>query len=595
MKTIILCGGQGTRMKEETEFKPKPLVLVGGKPILWHIMKIYSYYGYNEFILALGYKGDMIKDYFLNWRTFLNDFTLDAKNNQVTFHNNDCDDFKITFAETGLETLTGERVRRLKKYIGDEDFMVTYGDGVADVNIKELVKFHQKQNTIGTIIGVHKESRFGLISREAESGKANNYCQNDVKEFESNNFKDFVNGGYMVFKNEVFDYVEKDSMIEQAFIPLISKSQLSVFAHEGNWKCMDTYKEVEEMNELCEKNPFWKVWEKNLLIAEPSETPVIQSNLQGKNILVTGATGLVGPHLVEQLLTLKPNKVVCLTRSKDPNSYFYINKLDEKTICAYGDLNDKDRIFNIVTKYEIDYIFHIGAQAIVPTAMVNPGEAINTNVIGTLNILEAVRLSPRIKAVVIASSDKAYGKQCDNAVETEPMAGDHPYDVSKSCTDLIARTYAKTYNLPVTVSRFGNIYGPGDLNTNRIIPGIMKSILTGETLELRSDGTFVRDYIYVKDVVAGYIQLAEKIDQSKGEAFNFGAGHNFSVLDLINRIGSILNKTIDYRITNNQQNEIPVQSLNFSKANQLLDWKPNYTFEAGVRETFEWYKKHLSQ
>ena len=260
MKTIILCGGQGTRMKEETEFKPKPLVLVGGKPILWHIMKIYAYYGYNEFILALGYRGDMIKEYFLHWNTFLNDFTLNTKTNELTFHNNDCDDFKVTFAETGLDSLTGERVRRLKHYVGDEDFMLTYGDGVGNIDIRKLVEFHRRQGTIGTITGVHKESRFGLISVDSHSGKAKDFHQDKVKDFEPDDFNDYVNGGFMVFKHEALDLIKSDSMIEHVFAPLMELGELSVFPHEGRWKPMDTHKEVQEMNELWVNDPFWKVW-----------------------------------------------------------------------------------------------------------------------------------------------------------------------------------------------------------------------------------------------------------------------------------------------------------------------------------------------
>jgi len=260
MKTIILCGGEGTRMKEETEFKPKPLVLVGGKPILWHIMKIYAHYGYNDFILALGYRGDMIKEYFLHLNTLLNDFTLNVRNNELTFHNNDCDDFRVTFVETGLTSLTGERVRRLKQYVGGEDFMLTYGDGVGDIDIQKLVEFHQRQGTIATITGVHKESRFGLLSVDPQSGKANDFSQAKVKDFEQGDFTDVVNGGFMVFKNELFDLIEPDSMIEQVFVPLAERGELSVFTHTGRWKPMDTAKEAKEMNELWDREPFWKVW-----------------------------------------------------------------------------------------------------------------------------------------------------------------------------------------------------------------------------------------------------------------------------------------------------------------------------------------------
>jgi len=319
------------------------------------------------------------------------------------------------------------------------------------------------------------------------------------------------------------------------------------------------------------------------------------SNLIGKNILVTGGTGLVGSHLVEKLLTMNVDNIICLVREKDPKSYFYQHKFDEKVVTVYGDLNDKERIFNIVTKYEIDYIFHLGAQAIVATAFVNPYEAFTSNIMGTVHVLEAARLSPRIQGVVVASSDKAYGKKCDNATEDNPMAGNHPYDVSKSCTDLIARTYFHTYGTPVTVSRFGNIYGPGDLNMNRIIPGIMKSLIDNVRLEVRSDGTFLRDYVYVKDVVDGYIVLAEKIDIAKGEAFNFSSGYNFSVLDLISKIGNILNKKVDYKIVNNQKNEIPAQSLNFEKANRILGWKADSIFDESIKETYEWYKDYFLQ
>ncbi|MFA5108975.1 MAG: GDP-mannose 4,6-dehydratase [Patescibacteria group bacterium] len=312
---------------------------------------------------------------------------------------------------------------------------------------------------------------------------------------------------------------------------------------------------------------------------------------KGRNILITGATGLVGGHIAEKLVEQEA-AVFITRRSKDFRSYFMEKNLDQKTISAICDIKDYNRVFDVVSKYEIEYIFHIAAQPIVPTAFINPREALETNIMGTVNILEAARHCPSIKGIVVASSDKAYGKKCDNATEVAAMAGDHPYDVSKSCADLITRTYAKTYGLPVAVSRFGNIYGPGDLNINRIIPGIMKALIFDETLEIRSDGTFVRDYVYVKDVADGYILLMENIDKARGEAFNFSTGYNFSVLQLIEKVSEVVDKKCKYKISNNQKNEIPFQSLNYEKAAEVLGWKSNYTFEEGVKETFEWYKKY---
>lgn len=259
MKTIILCGGIGYRLKEETEFKPKPMVLIGGKPILWHIMKIYAHFGLSEFIVALGYKGEYIKDYFLNQKYFLHDFTLMTKSGTARIHRENTDgrrvdDFKITFVDTGQETLPGERILRCRDYIpqGDEDFMVTYGDGVGDINIKELVKFHQSQNTIGTITGVYPRSKYGLL-------KINR--KNVVTRFvEKPILVDRVNGGFMVFKKKFFEYLKPGELEHPALKRLIKERQLSVYLHDGFWHSMDTYADVENLNKYWQEDPKWKVW-----------------------------------------------------------------------------------------------------------------------------------------------------------------------------------------------------------------------------------------------------------------------------------------------------------------------------------------------
>jgi glucose-1-phosphate cytidylyltransferase len=259
MKVIILSGGIGYRLKEETEFKPKPMVLIGGKPILWHIMKIYSHYGFNEFVIALGYKGDYIKDYFLNQKYFLHDFTLQTKTGLTRIHRNKTDsklidDFKITFVDTGLDTLPGERILRTKDYIPhNEDFMVTYGDGVGDINIRELYLFHKKQKTIGTITGVYPRSKYGLVRI--------NKWKIITKFVEKPVLREWVNGGFMVFKYDFFRYLRKGELEHQALKRIIKERELSLYVHKGFWHCMDTYADVDHLNAYWKETPPpWKIW-----------------------------------------------------------------------------------------------------------------------------------------------------------------------------------------------------------------------------------------------------------------------------------------------------------------------------------------------
>lgn len=258
MKTIILCGGIGYRLKEETEFKPKPMVAIGGKPILWHIMKIYSHYGFNDFIIALGYKGDYIKQYFLNQQLYAYNFALNTKSGNTKVYKRtgrDNDNFKITFIDTGEEALPGERILKIKKYIPKEDecFMVTYGDGVSNVDVNKIIKFHKKQKTIGTIIGVHPRSKYGLISVD-DKMLAARFKEKPV-------LKEWVNGGFMVFNRRALDFFKEGEMEHEGLKRLIAINQLSVFKHEGFWHSMDTYPDVDSLNKLWNENPEWKVWQ----------------------------------------------------------------------------------------------------------------------------------------------------------------------------------------------------------------------------------------------------------------------------------------------------------------------------------------------
>lgn len=310
------------------------------------------------------------------------------------------------------------------------------------------------------------------------------------------------------------------------------------------------------------------------------------------NVLVTGGTGFVGSHLVEELVK-QHARVIIPVRSFDPYSYFATQKLNQKAVLVNVDIKNFTQVMDIVTKYDIRTIFHLAAQAIVETAYHNPRETYATNVMGTVNVLESARLYSKVKAIVVASSDKAYGKKGQRYVESDPLRGDHPYESSKSAADLIAQTYFKTYQLPVVITRFGNIYGEGDLNFSRIIPGIMQSIITNKPLSIRSNGKFVRDYLYVKDVARGYLLLAGSIAKIKGEMFNFGSDDTLSVLDLIKLTSRTLRRPIPYRIMNIAINEIPYQSLDYTKIRQALGWQPRYSLTGTLKQIFSWYQTAL--
>ena len=258
MKTIILCGGMGTRLREETEYKPKPMVEIGGKPILWHIMKHYSYYGFNEFILALGYKGDKIRDYFLNYYKYNQDFTVDLSNGDVDIHDKTSEEnWKITLAETGANSMTGFRTKLAGKYVTEDYFMLTYGDAVANVNLRKLVDFAKSKNTIGTVTGVYPASRFGDLVTNGDKVEVFKQQLKETEDIEP------INGGYFVFKKEFLDYIPADPTADLEKIPfdaLVEKGELSVYKHKNFWHCMDTYRDNQRLNKMWSENPVWKIW-----------------------------------------------------------------------------------------------------------------------------------------------------------------------------------------------------------------------------------------------------------------------------------------------------------------------------------------------
>jgi len=309
------------------------------------------------------------------------------------------------------------------------------------------------------------------------------------------------------------------------------------------------------------------------------------ARLKSKNVIVTGGAGFIGSHLVNGLIKKKYNVAVIdnLSSGRKEN----INK---KAKFYKADVRNKN-ISKIFENEKPNFVFHLAAQPLVDEAYKNPFEAIETNVMGTVNVLEICRKQGNLETIVVVSSDKAYGKAEKLPYKEHfPLKGDHPYDASKSSADLIAQTYFSTYGLPVVITRFSNVFGPGDLNFSRIIPGAIEAIIKNKELQIRSDGKMIREYTYVKDIIDGCIKLAENKEKIHGHAFNFGSKNIFNVIDLVKKIDQTMGTKTNYKIMNVAKNEIPEQYLDWTKAKEKLNWEPKTSFEQGIKETFDWFK-----
>ena len=313
--------------------------------------------------------------------------------------------------------------------------------------------------------------------------------------------------------------------------------------------------------------------------------------------LVTGATGLAGGWLVARLLDLGAS-VICLVRDWVPRSILLREGMLERVIIVRGDVRDQALLQRVLGEYEIVTVFHLAAQTLVPVANRDPVSTFGTNIAGTWSLLEACRRSPLVASVIVASSDKAYG--ASNALpylESHPLQGRHPYDVSKSCADLLAQSYAVTYQLPVAITRCGNFFGGGDLNWNRLVPGTIRAVLLGERPVIRSDGTPVRDYFFVEDAAAAYVLLAERLAAGpdlNGEAFNFSNEQPFTARALVERILAAMNSDLQPVVLGEAPGELQAQHLDARKARDVLGWRPIFTVDDGLRRTIEWYRGYFA-
>jgi CDP-glucose 4,6-dehydratase len=314
---------------------------------------------------------------------------------------------------------------------------------------------------------------------------------------------------------------------------------------------------------------------------------------RGRRVFVTGCAGLLGSWMTERLLD-EGAEVVGLVRDRVPESRFFRDGLDRRITIVTGSVEDLALLGRTLDEHDVEAVFHLAAQAIVGIGGRNPVATFETNVRGTWNLLESVRTRPHVKRVVIASSDKAYGDHEDLPyTERTPLEGRHPYDVSKSCADLIAQAYHHSFGVPVAITRCGNLFGGGDLNWNRIVPGTIRSALHDRRPVIRSDGTSLRDYVYVRDAVDGYLLLAQALDDDDipGQAFNLGPASPFTVLEITRRILTVMGRTdLEPDVRNEASGEIPKQHLDSTRARERLGWAPRVDMDTALAQTIDWYR-----
>lgn len=601
MKVVLLAGGLGTRISEESHLRPKPMIEIGGKPVLWHIMKEYSYYGFNEFIICAGYKQHVIKEWFSDYYLHNSDITFDFTNGGVTeIHNNVAEPWKVTIVDTGLNTMTGGRVKRIQKYVGNEPFMLTYGDGVCDINIRELLKYHQEKGKLATMTAVRVSQRFGVLDIDKETMS--------VKSFREKSEADVsrINAGYMVFEPEVFNYIDgDDTVLEQAPLRTLAKEgQLVAYKYNGFWQCMDTKREMEELDKMiADKTAPWMVWEKWLMKLDLNW-------FKDKKVLITGHTGFKGSWLCKILIDAGAEVTGYSLVPATTPALFYIANIENNMNSIIGDIRDLAHLMEVFDQVQPEIVLHLAAQPIVRDSYKDPVYTYETNVMGTVNICECVRLHPCVKSFLNVTTDKVYkNNEWEWGYrENEPLDGFDPYSNSKSCSELVTHSYINSFfadrDLAVSTARAGNVIGGGDFANDRIIPDCVRAAMAGRDIIVRNPHS-TRPYQHVLEPLYMYLMIAKGQYEDRNLAGFYNVGPDDcdcvttgELVDLFcnawnqDNFGSPINWINQAEA--NAPHEANFLKLDCSKIKRTFGWAPRWGVKDAIAKTVEWSKVYAT-
>lgn len=566
MKTVILCGGRGTRLREETEFKPKPLVEIGGRPILWHIMKIYSVFGHRDFVLALGSKGEMIKEYFMDYDWRDNDFTLRLRDKKIDFKNQTAkEDWTIDFADTGEKSLTALRLYKLKDYVKDEEnFMLTYGDGIADIDVDKLVKFHLEKGKILTITGLHPRSKYGVVK-----------TTNDglVKEFKEKPILDnFINGGFMVFNKRIFDVLDQRNvmLVDDTLPRLAEMGEVALYHHEEFWHCMDTYKDYLELNKMWEENPEWKIWDKNI-----------------KKVLVTGGAGFIGSHLVKLLVENNYEVSILEKSSTDPWRIRDIMR-DIQYLTTDNNLDD------VFSANRFDCVIHLATfyRKSNPT----PNEVKEMQEINVIFPTELLDLCLRHNVKYFLNTGTFFEYKFGGVESLSEISQIEPYNLYAATKISFENNlkYYTTNNCFKAISL--KLFAPyGEKDNPKLVDYLIKNVLSGEKVYM-TKGEQKWSFTYVEDIAMAYLKALEYIVkmECKHDVFNIGADDTASINDVASAIEKASNRELiaEWGAKEYAEDEIMNAKCCNAKAKRILGWNPEYDIEKGIEKTYNYYLKN---
>ena len=589
MKAVILAGGFGTRISEESEFKPKPMIEIGGMPILWHIMKTYSHYGIDEFVICAGYKQHVIKEWFADYFLHTSDITFDfTQGNKMIVHDQHAEPWKVTIVDTGLNTMTGGRVKRIKKFVNNEPFCLTYGDAVSDVDIKKLVEFHKSHGKCVTLTSVSLAQQKGVL----------NIDSNDtITAFREKDDEDgsLINGGFMVCNPEIFNYLDGDQTIfeQKPMKKLAQEGELKSFYHSGFWQCMDTKREKDKLEALWGTgNAPWKVWEQKMNFD--------LSFYKDKKVFVTGHTGFKGSWLCKILANAGADVTGYSLNPSTTPSLFEIANISQDIHSVIGDIRDYKALKAAFDEAQPEIVLHLAAQPIVRDSYRNPAYTYETNVMGTVNILECVRTTDCVKSFLNVTTDKVYlNKEWPWGYrENEELDGYDPYSNSKSCSELVTHSYKNSFfndgHVAISTARAGNMIGGGDFATARIIPDCIRAAIKHEDIIVRNPFS-TRPYQHVLEPLYAYLMIAAMQYQDNKYAGYYNVGPDDQdcfqtgvLVDLfVNKWGEGIKWINRY---DGGPHEANFLKLDCSKLKSVFGWRPHWNLDTALEMVVEWSK-----